>query len=822
MTGSDTNLMIPTALVPPSMVGYKAKSESMGGQTLAQHTWDVLSRLSDQARLRPIVAGDDSQSLWTELFWGCLLHDFGKAAAGFQDVLRRDGAKPIETDPWSDGKHRHEVLSLTFARWLFPLSHPARVMVMNVIAYHHKDSADIFVKYGAGRRSLEQEQRIQFLIDQLSEVDVRALWAWLADYRDSWRVALGFDFVEPVALMPQGDALQHYSTSALIEALDELSDYGLAIDDGHVSHLDRVQSILARGLILTADHAASAGSGAFPPMALNRARVNRMVEKLTLNASQERANAAPLGSAILTAPTGSGKTEAALLWATRQLDQLPSARLFYTLPYQASMNAMAERLADKLFGIKLAADDNHVIAIQHSRATLKYYQDMMNADDSLDARAGARAAKARRGQVKLNYYPIQVFSPYQMLKAAFQLKGYETQLLDYSGALFIFDEIHAYEPGRLAQIIETMAWLREHFAARFLVMTATLPPMIREKLNAALGNPALIEADPALYEQSRRHELRLLDGDLLQALDRPLDDWRQGRSVLICCNTVARAQQAYDWLKKDAGLTRDDVMLLHGRFNWRDRGAKENRLREWVGVRSERVKAGPSIVVATQVVEVSLNIDLDTIYSDPAPLEALLQRFGRVNRGRGKGAPLLPVHVFREPVGEKESLPYGHDLVAAGLNILAEWDGRSIDEAQVTTMLDAVYQGERRLKWERDYRSAASQFGQILRGIVPFQSADDSLRRKFYEMFEGIDVVPVACEDEYRDTVDAHDYLGAMQFVVNISSKQHGMLKGKGKIRTDEDDFTRYADVPYDEEYGFRFAEAMRQVEDTQAQDDDV
>src|SRR5690606_14877937 len=130
----------------------------------------------------------------------------------------------------------------------------------------------------------------------------------------------------------------------------------------------------------------------------------------------------------------------------------------------------------------------------------------------------------------LSYYPIQVLSPYQMLKAPFQLKGYETLLLDFTGALFIFDEIHAYEARRLAQIIETIRWLRESFGARFLVMTATLPPMIREKLNEALGQPENINADEVLYMQSRRHKLQLLDGDLLNSLKRPLADYLQGLS----------------------------------------------------------------------------------------------------------------------------------------------------------------------------------------------------------------------------------------------------------------------------------------------------
>jgi CRISPR-associated endonuclease/helicase Cas3 len=807
------------------MERFKAKSAGMGGQTLAQHTWDVLSRLSDQYRLRAsALSRSDEGRLWTQVFWGCFLHDFGKAAAGFQEVLLLNGAKPTEIGQWSAGKHRHEVLSLTFAGWLFPPSHSDRLMVMNVIAYHHKDSSDIFEKYGAGRRSPEQKHRVQFLIEQLTESDVISLWEWLSDYRDAWLKQLDLDIVNSVELLSKVQALQHYSASSLCEALDELSDYGLSIEDGNVPLPARIQAVLSRGIILTSDHSASADSGRFPDMPLDLARADTLLQgRQQPYSTQTSARESPPGSAILTAPTGSGKTEAALLWAARQLEHEPSARLFYTLPYQASMNAMAERLAGKLFDTTLAAEGNDIIAIQHSRATLKYYQEMMDGEDAPDPRRAAQSARARRDRARLNYFPIQVFSPYQMLKAPFQLKGYETLLLDFTGALFIFDEIHAYEAARLAQIIETIRWLRESFGARFLVMTATLPPMIRRRLSDALREPTNIEADDALYEQSRRHKLHLLDGDLLNHLERPLQDWSENRSALVCCNTVARSQAAYDHIKASLEAQgynpRDHVMLLHGRFNGRDRGAKEAQLTEWVGVGSKTRK--PSIVVATQVVEVSLNIDLDTLYSDPAPLEALLQRFGRVNRGR-QTRDLLPVHVFREPVGEKESKPYEHDLVAAGLEILTRWDGQPINEKQVTTMLGEVYQGSRLEKWEAAFMKAARGFAErVLKTMTPFQSADENLRREFNKLFDGVQVLPAACQNAYDNAIDEKLYLDSMQYLVNMSWGQYQSIRHFAHKSEDEFVFRLGNQIEYDDEYGLNIAKARQKMSQLR-EDDDV
>jgi CRISPR-associated endonuclease/helicase Cas3 len=115
------------------------RSEGDEPESLALHTWLVLSRLANQHRLRPDLAKQvDHPRLWHQAFWACFLHDFGKAAAGFQAVLRG------ESDRW---QQRHEVLSLAFVGWLFPSGHPDRLPVIAAIASHHKNASDIYVRY---------------------------------------------------------------------------------------------------------------------------------------------------------------------------------------------------------------------------------------------------------------------------------------------------------------------------------------------------------------------------------------------------------------------------------------------------------------------------------------------------------------------------------------------------------------------------------------------------------------------------------------------------------------------------------------------------
>lgn len=793
------------------MDDLKAKSADMGGQTLAQHTWDVLERMADQMRLRPDLAGRISDRLWAQAFWGAFLHDFGKAAAGFQGVLR--GEKGV----WSEQKHRHEVLSLAFVEWLFPSGHPDRGAVLAIIVCHHRDAPAIFEKYGGaadmrqlnssedGRQEADSIRRM--LADIAGNVTPEVkdqLWRWIKECAVDWAAELGFPIGEPPLLIPREQAVNTDTAKAIFRALRDFHSF-----HAQPSRRQRIDFALLRGLILTADHSASGGAGRFPDMPLTRAHAEKPLIGWKRRAHQAESESAPPGSAILVAPTGSGKTEAALLWAARQMEHQPACRLFYTLPYQASMNAMYTRLAVKVLGYPAEAvksGDADGITIRHSRALLKLYQDMMELDDA-DPRDASKQAKWLKNKADLNTYPIQIFSPYQMLKAAYSLKGYEALLLDYTGALFIFDEIHAYEPKRLALIIELMRWLREGFGARFFVMTATLPPMLRDRLAEALA-PQTITATADEFTRSQRHTVETVEGRLIDSVvERAVADYWAEKSVLVCLNRVADAQKVYQLLK--AHLSADDLLLLHGRFCGRDRNRKEQKLLECVGVDTDRAERRPIICIATQVVEVSLNVDFDTLYTDPAPLEALLQRFGRVNRGRPADSPLLPVHVFTQPSaeGNKPYLPYDQTLVEDSLRVLSDYcAGRPIDEAQVTEMLGQIYSGAMLEIWERDYAASAATFREhVLGKMKPFESANDDMKKKFYEMFDGIDVLPTSLENDYYDAIEAKRFLEARQYLVNISYQTYAEFKKYGRVveaRKLEGGYADHIMVEYSDEYG--------------------
>jgi len=230
------------------------------------------------------------------------------------------------------------------------------------------------------------------------------------------------------------------------------------------------------------------------------------------------------------------------------------------------------------------------------------------------------------------------------------------------------------------------------------------------------------------------------------------------------------------------------TILLHSRLTARDRIAREQQVIRACGMNSRDRK--PVVLVATQVIEVSLNIDLDTIYTDPAPLEALIQRFGRINRSRRRddgGNPLIaPVHVFQAPIPEKNMRPYDLRLLRGSLQLLEEKNGKIIDEGAVSDWLNRIYEtyaGDYRQEWDQEYENYAEDFkDSVLRTLAAFQT-DEKLEQLFYQAFDGIDVLPTRFELEYFDLMNTGQFIEAEALMVSIAYWQYAMLAQKGKIR---------------------------------------
>lgn len=787
------------SLYPDWLDDIWAKSSNKGegghAESLAQHTWFVLECLAEFIRLRPSLPQQlGREDLWHLLYWSAFFHDFGKAIPAFQGVLR---GQREDKDMW--GKHRHEVFSLSFLSWIQDdLTSNQFQWIVTAVVSHHRECDEIRSLYPSLNKG--DEDPLSTHLGGIKIETLQGLWRWLVECSSNWITTLELDSfgVRSLHVVSQDEAITSIQQRGAENIRFALKAYRVFIESLTEAEQKILVSAMAlRGYIINVDHSGSAHIEPMPKLSISKTAITakRQINTDNLFSHQIESGKAK-GSALLVAPTGSGKTEAALFWAAQQED---ASRLFYTLPFQASMNAMKLRLSE-IFG-------NDCVGLQHGRGLSALYTQLM--EQEYDPTEAAKNARHMKNLSELNYPPLRVFSPYQMLKAMYRIKGYEAQLTDYHNALFILDEIHAYEVGRLAMILKTIQYLRQHYHARFFVMSATFPTLIKNWLKDALNNPVEIIASQRVYQKFQRHCLLVIEGDLLSDKNilQITNEAKAGKSVLVVCNIVARAQQAYEILhSKLQGVAQ--VELLHSRFNMRDRMKKERFIIEKTGARSDQRSA--VVLVATQTVEVSLDIDLDTIFTDPAPLEALVQRFGRVNRRR-RMETLARVQVFTKP-DDGQNI-YEPRLISRTIQILRRENGKPIDENKVGGWLDEIYKDDIADLWQEEFRKITKEFEDVcINTLRPFATADYNLEDQFSKLFDGIEVLPNDLYDEflYKKEIDS---IMANELLVPIRWGQYHMLVNKGLIKPRDLAIPPVVMSSYNSELGLSFNRTQKDDE---------
>jgi CRISPR-associated endonuclease/helicase Cas3 len=153
------------------------------------------------------------------------------------------------------------------------------------------------------------------------------------------------------------------------------------------------------------------------------------------------------------------------------------------------------------------------------------------------------------------YFPIRVCTPHQILRYSLQGKGWEAMLSEFPHSVFVFDEIHAYNPKLIGLTMATVKYLTEH-KAKCMFLTATLLTFIRKLImhEFSLGEINFIqpsysnESDRKIMEQ-KRHTVEVVGGNILSNIDRIARDAEKAQSTLVICNHVPTAQEVYRALK---------------------------------------------------------------------------------------------------------------------------------------------------------------------------------------------------------------------------------------------------------------------------------
>lgn len=728
---------------------------------LTEHIEDCLHVAKQLLICFPQLPIKNHKAFWKLLFYSVIFHDTGKAHIEFQRILY---GKVDGKGKWYN--QRHELFSLYFIHQA-NLSQEDKRKVSYVVGGHHKSAADLcyFVQH---TYDTEMEGCLSYERECSEKLWKNKVWKMLEKYGFTCR---------------QTDVID------ICNVVNELYKHLSGISDS-----DFIEKLLLVGFMKHADHIASAGIKKL--YKLSDADFSFLFTYPLYEHQQQAFHSD--NHAILSAPTGSGKTETSILWLKKQLDDFGEGRVFYILPFTASINAMYERLS-KCFGEK-----GLFVGMLHGKL-LQYIENKMHLDDNSSV---SEVQRILLEDFKSLVTPMKIVTPFQLLKHLFGLKGFEKGIAEWCGGYFIFDEIHAYDSRTFAQIIVLLEFIVNYMNAHVFVMTATLPSFMLSILSDRLKHYEHIVAAPELYDKFNRHRICLERGKIQDSLAKIQGDLNAGKSVLVVCNTVELAQEVY------LNLYSSKKLLIHGSFNAEDRVQKELELQE----------GHVELLVGTQAIEVSLDIDYDTIYTEPAPIDALIQRFGRVNRKRQKGICLC--HVFDER-NEKDKFIYPDEYVQRTLSVLAEIVVKNqglILEKEIQKIVDFVYPD-----WDKE---SISEFETTYRALSYFVSHtlsplsyDSKSEEDFYKQFSGIKVLPACLRARYQEYLDKKQFVKADGLLVSISESRLWSLLKDNSVESDtfyyegEKETLYNKDIKiilrrYDKDLGLRINEKDQFIED--------
>jgi CRISPR-associated endonuclease/helicase Cas3 len=355
------------------------------------------------------------------------------------------------------------------------------------------------------------------------------------------------------------------------------------------------------------------------------------------------------GLYIVEGPMGCGKTEAAL-WAAHRLHEAEeNTGLYFALPTQVTSNRIHQRVERFL---AKALDEQANFRLAHGASWLSDKQALLlQPADAGDTESSEHVQEGRSWFASAKHALLArygVGTVDQALQGVVAVKHFFVRRFGLAGKVVVLDEVHSYDVYTGTLITHL---IRELLALRctVIVLSATLTKERRAELIAAAGGDAeavrsqayplltVARAGEPLIEQAveppaeRSLTLRYCHLEPREVLQECLHRAEQGQHVLYLRNTVAEAQDACRMGQSMAREGRVEIGLLHSRFPFFRREELEGEWLERLGTQRAQDGKG-SLLVATQVVEQSVDIDLDFIVSDLAPTDMLLQRMGRLWR----------------------------------------------------------------------------------------------------------------------------------------------------------------------------------------------
>lgn len=450
-------------------------------------------------------------------------------------------------------------------------------------------------------------------------------------------------------------------------------------------------------------------------------------------------------SVITIAQTGMGKTEAGLLW-------LGDEKGFFTLPLKAAINAIYQRISLDIISNNI----EEKLGLLHSDTYIRYLQDekVKNVDHYVQ-------------HTRSFSLPLTICTLDQLFDFVYLYPGYEMKLAVLSYSKLIIDEIQMYSADLLAYLIIGLKRIQE-LGGKFAILTATLPPFIVEKMQEEHIQFSMPE-QPFIEETIVRHHIKVCHEEI------HITDIKRiyhKNKLLVICNTVKKAREIYEELRSIFG---EEVQMLHSQFIKKDREEKEKQIFKL----GQKECQEHGIWISTQIVEASLDIDFDYLFTELSDLNGLLQRMGRCYRKRSLLAVSEP-NCFVYDGGRAKCSGIGYVMDTAIYNVskgaLNQIENGPLTERQKMQMIQQYYTTEK-LK-ESSFYQEFERTIKYFQGIKEYEF-DKAEVKGLFRRISSRTIIPKPIFKRFQEEIDACCLVLQQKQSREMKEEERKMLRAK-------------------------------------------
>lgn len=451
---------------------------------------------------------------------------------------------------------------------------------------------------------------------------------------------------------------------------------------------------------------------------------------------------------IAIAQTGMGKTEAGLLW-------IGDNKGFFILPIRTAINAIYDRT--KKYISSYGGNLEEQLGLLHS-SSLEYlllqseddkYDDK---DEYIDKKEDKEIIEYEKIAKQLSL-PINVSTIDQLFDFVYKYPAYELKLTTLSYSKIVIDEIQMYGPDLLAYLVYGLERIVEQ-GGKVAILTATLPPFVKELLSK---NIKFKIKEGGVTDNSKRHNLKILDKriDSNDICDKYMENEKLNKSnkILVVCNSITQAQNLYEEISDILG--NKNLHILHSKFIKCERLSKESEIIEFGKTykdnKSNELDKQSGIWISTSIVEASLDIDFDYLFTELQDLNSLFQRLGRCNRKGKKDSSENNCYIYTQ-IDERSFINgdrgyIDKDIFELSKEAISLWEGQISEKEKIELInkyltMDKIKNSNYIIQYKHTYN--------FIKNLTPdtFKSDEVKLRNILSK-----DIIPSPIYHEYNGDI---------------------------------------------------------------------